>query len=179
MAGKRKFTDWESIEPLYRAGSMSLNDICRQYESDHVNSQVWKKTVSHVSIMRKAKEKKWQKNIAKRIHERVQEKLSTGVGTSCTQSDNELIEKSSEEPVKVALGQRARTHRLLKDQDDLAVELRENKGKLDILARVRGFKDISAAVKLHHADQAEQYKLNEQASEDKARIRVSRVASGE
>lgn len=166
---KRKFVDWDSIEPLYRAGAMSLNDICNQYAADHVNSQVWNPTVTHTSIRRKAKEKKWAKNLAGRVSERVKEQLSSGLGSGGTQTDEEIIEAAAKEPVEVALGQRARTHRLLKDQDDLAAELREekNKKKLDVMARVRGFKDIAAAVKSHHADQAAQYNLNGAGADDK------------
>jgi hypothetical protein len=176
---KRKYIDWDSIEPLYRAGVMSLNDICNQYQADHINSTVWKPEVKHNTICEHANKKKWSKNLANKVKERVQEKLTTGLKTSCLQSDEAAIESASEEPVRVALGQRARTHRLLKDQDDLAVELRRNKEKLDVMSRVRGFKDISAAVKSHHADQADQYKLNDAPSDDKSRIKVSRNSADE
>ena len=176
---KRKYIDWDSIEPLYRAGAMSLNDICNQYAADHQNSTVWKTEVRHQSISQKAKEKKWAKNIADKVKSRVQEKLTANLTASCKQTEEEMIETASAGPVRVAFGQRARTHRLLKDQDDLAAEMRENRENLDVLARVRGFKDISAAVKSHHADQAEQYKLNDTPSDDKSRIKVARVSADE
>jgi len=176
---KRKYIDWDSIEPLYRAGTMSLNDICNQYSSDHINSQVWKTEVKHNTICEYAKKKKWVKSLAGRVKDRVQEKLTTGLATSCLQSEEEIVEAASKKPVQVALGQRERTHRLLQDQDDLAVELRENKEKLDITSRVKNFKDISASVKAHHADQAEQYKLNDTTSLEKIAIRVKRALPGE
>lgn len=169
---KRKFVDWDSIEPLYRAGSMSLNDICRQYAADHVNSQVWKTSVDFSAVSRKAKEKKWTKNLADKIKERVQEKLVSGLvnglDKGLDQTDESLIEAASIEPVQVGLGQRARTHRLLKDQDDIADELRANKEDLDLMSRVRAWKDVAASVKMHHADQASQYNLKESSHAEKS-----------
>ena len=158
---KRKFVDWDSIEPLYRAGSMSLNDICSQYAADHINSTVWKTEVKHSTLHVHAKKKSWTKNLASRVKDRVQEKLTTSQTTTCSQTEDEIIEASAKEPVEVALGQRARTHRLLKDQDDLADELRLNTDKDDLMTRIRGFKDIAVSVKAHHVDQAGQYKLTD------------------
>jgi len=174
----RKLTDWDSIEPLYRAGNLSLNDICNQYAADHVNSQVWKNTVTHVSILRKAKEKKWQKNVAQKIQERVREKLSTGLSTGCTQTENELIEQATEEPVKIALGQRARTALQLQIQDELTEELRAQ-ADVDVMTRVRGFKDIAASIRLHHDQQATQYGLNSTTSTPTAGIDISFVSSND
>lgn len=156
----RKVVDWDSIEPLYRAGTMSLNDICNQYEADHINSQVWKRTVTHVAIVKKAKAKKWTKNLAAKVSARVKERLVTSEVTVCNQSESEQVEQAADGPVKVGLGQRARTERLLQIQDELAEELRENKADIDVMSRVRGFKDIAAAVKLLQDQQAAQYNLN-------------------
>ena len=164
---KRKFVDWDSIEPLYRAGSMSLNDICNQYAADHKNSTVWKTEVTNSTIWHKAKNKKWVKNLADRVKERVQEKLTVGLTVSDGQSDEDAVEAAAKEPVEVALGQRARTHLQLKIQDELSIELRENIEKLDIMARVRGFKDIAASIKTHHSDQSDQYKLTDKTEADK------------
>jgi hypothetical protein len=156
---KRKLVDWDSIEPLYRAGTMSLNDICNQYEADHINSQVWKRTVTHVAIIKRAKAKKWTKNLAIKVSDRVKERLVTGKVTDRNQSEHEQIEQAADEPVRVGFGQRARTERLLKIQDELAEELRVATD-IDIITRIRGFKDIAAAVKLHHDQQAAQYNLS-------------------
>lgn len=169
---RRKFVDWDSIEPLYRAGGMSLNDICNQYAADHINSQVWKKDVTHSTISKYAKDHKWTKNLATKVKDRIQEKLTTGLITGCGQSDEEVIEAAAREPVEVALGQRARTHLQLKIQDELSAELRENESGLDIMSRVRAFKDIAAAIKTHHSDQSDQYKLSEQVSQSKNTLEI-------
>lgn len=157
---KRKLIDWDSIEPLYRSGSMSNCDICRQYEADHTHSQTWKKTVTETAIRKRAKEKGWQKDIAEKVKNKVREDLVRGEVRGSNLSDEEVIEQASKEPVQIGLGQRARTAKLLEIQDELAKELRANK-TLDIMTRVRGFKDIAAAVKMHHDQQAEQYHLKE------------------
>jgi len=179
MVNKRKFVDWGSIEPLYRAGQMSLNDICCQYAFDHQNSSVWKLDVTHSTICKYAKDKKWSKNLANKVKDRIQEKLTTGLTTGCGQNDESVIESASEEPVKIAIGQRARTQRLLNDQDNLALELRENKENLDVVIRVKAFKDISAAVSTHHAEQVRQYHIDDTSDEDKSRIKVSRKSLNE
>jgi hypothetical protein len=178
MGSKRKYTDWDSIEPLYRAGAMSLNDICCQYEADHQHSQVWKTTVTHPAILKKAKEKKWTKNLAERVQDRVREKLVTSLVTDGNQTDEEMVEASAAEPLRVARSQRERTRNLLVIQDELAAELRLSVD-LDVMTRVKGFKDIAASVRALQDQQADQYRLNDQPTDDKARIRVGRYSPDE
>jgi len=176
IVAKRKLTDWDSIEPLYRAGNLSLNDICNQYAADHVNSQVWKTTVTHGGIIKKAKARKWARDIADKVKKRIQEKLVTSLVTSCDQSETDIIEQATEAPVKIALGQRARTALQLQIQDELTDELRAQTD-VDVMARVRGFKDIAASIRLHHDQQATQYGLNSTTSTPVAGIDISFVSS--
>ncbi len=163
---------------------MSLSEICNQYEADHINSQVWKQTVTHGAISKKAKDKKWTKNLADRVKERVQEKLVTGLVTGCEQTEEEIISRAAEEPVRVAKGQRVRTARALQFQDLLFTELRdqfkdgqkESKkegGKpVDVMGKVRAFKDLVVTVKALQDQQAEQYKLNSEVPKDETPAHV-------
>lgn len=123
---KRKFIDWDSVEPLYRAGSLSLNDICAQYEADHINSQVWKKTVHHTAIIKKAKAGKWTRNLAKKVLARVKEKLVTNSVTGCDQpgfSDNDIIENAAEAGSNIVIKHRKEINELLAHEAVLLQEL--------------------------------------------------------
>ncbi len=132
--GKRKLIDWDSVEPLYRAGSLSLSGICAQYEADHINSQVWKTTVTHAAIIKKAKAKGWTRNLASKVKERVKEKLVTGLVTGCNQesklSDNDIIERAAEAGSQVVVRHRKEIKALLQHEDDLLKELTDGPTKL-------------------------------------------------
>lgn len=150
---KRKFIDWDSIEPLYRAGAMSLNDICRQYEADHVNSQVWKTTVTHAAIIKKAKDKKWTKNLVSKVSERIQEKLVTSLVTGCNQdrplSDQDIIERAAEVGSQVVFRHRDEIKALLAHEQRLLVMLEGGPKKL-YLSTFQGKileKEVSLTVK--------------------------------
>jgi len=139
---KRKFVDWDSIEPLYRAGAMSLNDICNQYAADHKNSQVWKISVDHSAICRKAKAQKWTKNLAVKVKERIQEKLVTSLVTGCDQesrrgSDEEIIERASDTGVNIVLRHRDEIFELQGHEQRLLYSLQDGPKKL-YLANYQG-----------------------------------------
>lgn len=139
---KRKFVDWDSIEPLYRAGNLSLNDICRQYAADHAHSQVWKTEVKHNTISEYAKKKKWSKNLANKVKERIQEKLTTGLTTACRQagkggSDEDIIERASDTGANIVLRHRDEIFELQKHERRLLKELSETPKKL-YLANFQG-----------------------------------------
>lgn len=129
MAKKRLYIDWDSIEPLYRAGQLSLNEICAQYEADHKHSQKWKPTVTHAAILKQAKAKKWTRNLAKRVKERIREKAVTSLVTGCNQanssgiSDEEIIEKAAEVGSGVILRHRDEIKALLAIEDQLLSQI--------------------------------------------------------
>ena len=131
---KRKYIDWDSVEPLYRAGSLSIHKICDQYEADHVNSQVWKKTIHHTAIIKKAKQLGWTRNLAKKVKDRIKEKLVTSLVTSGEQnkslSDNDIIEQAAEVGSNVVLRHRKEIFDLLKYEADFLKELSEKPKKL-------------------------------------------------
>lgn len=188
MAKTRKYIDWDSVEPLYRAGAMSLNDICNQYAADHVNSQVWKTTVTHAAILKHAKQKGWTKNIAARVSERLKERLVTSLVTIGNQSEDEAIEQATEEPVRIAFGQRARTAEALSFVDELLKELRyqfklekekAGKGPVDVSGAVKTFKDIVASLRSLQDQQSVQYGLSGISSTPMAGIDVCFVSADE
>jgi len=165
----RKLTDWDSIEPLYRAGAMSNCEICRQYEADHVHSQTYRVTVTETAIRAQAKKKGWQKDIAEKVKSRVREKLVRDEVRGSNLSENDIIEQATEEPVKIALGQRARTAGALDFQDKLLQELREQfqaekelsspAKPVDVMRKVRAFKDLVVSLKGLQDQQSIQYGL--------------------
>jgi len=124
---KRKYIDWDSIEQLYRAGSLSLNEICAQYEADHVNSQVWKTTVTHVAIIKKAKQKSWTRNFAEKVQKRIKEKLVTSLVTSSVTgnkiSDDEYIETAADVGTNVQLRHRVEIRALCELEETFLIEL--------------------------------------------------------
>lgn len=171
---KRKYIDWDSVEPLYRAGLLSLSEICTQYGADHQHSQVWKITVTHVAIIKRARAKGWKRNLVDKVHKKIQEQLVTGSVTSCNLSEAEIIEQAAEAPVLVAKGQRARTQKALEYSDQLLLLLQE-KEDLDPVIKIKAFKDLAVTIKSLQDQQAEQYKLNDQVSTEKTRIKVCRI----
>ena len=106
--------------------------------------------------------------------------MVAGQVAACNQTDEQIIESASDTAVAVAQGQRDRISRLLKIQDELANELRATEIEdADIMAKIRGFKDISITVRNLQDQQADRYHLNDQTSSDKTRIKVARVSADE
>lgn len=121
---KHKRVDWDSVEPLFRAGSLSLTEICNQYEADHKNSQTFKKTITHPGILKHAKKNGWKRNLTKQVSEKIRERLVTGSVTNCNQkTDREIIEQVAELGSNVVLRHRKEIYALLKIEDDLLAEL--------------------------------------------------------
>ena len=140
---KRKYVDWDSIEPLYRAGTLSLHEICAQYKEDHKHSQTWKITVHHSAIVKHAKRKSWTRNLAKKVQERIKEKLVTNLLTTCDKdpknklSDDEMVEQAAEAGTKVIVRHRVEIKALLAQEDALLSELESKPTKL-YLANYQG-----------------------------------------
>ena len=133
--GKCKRIDWDSIKPLYCAGSMSNCDICRQYAADHINSQTWKPTVAESAIRKKAKAKLWQKSIADKVQKRVREKLVRDEVRASHQngergSDEEIIERASDTSVNIILRHRDEIFELQAHEQRLLKRLQDTPKKL-------------------------------------------------
>ena len=131
--------DWDSVEPLYRANQLSNCEICRQYERDHIHSQVWKKTIDESAIRKQAKSKKWQRNIADKVKALAEEKLVRETFRKDSDgpeiSESELIERAAAKPVEIRLGQRKRVVDLMEVGELLRAQIRaafeSGKGRLD------------------------------------------------
>lgn len=121
---KRKLIDWDSVEPLYRAGSMSNCEICRQYEADHLNSQVWKHTLAEGAIRKKAKAENWSRNIAEKVKRQVKENLVRDKVRDSYQTEQQLVEEAAKIPTEVRILQRKRAQALASLGDTLSAQLK-------------------------------------------------------
>ncbi|MBT3807651.1 MAG: hypothetical protein HOG03_24140 [Desulfobacula sp.] len=141
----RKFVDWDSIEPLYRAGTLSIHKITDQYAADHQNSQTWKITVHHTAIIKKARQCGWTRNLAGKVKDRIKEKLVTKLVTKTQNgdqakgkmSDNDIIERAAEEGSNVIIRHRDEIFALLEQEELLLTELKNQPKKL-YLSTFRG-----------------------------------------
>ncbi|MBI9091801.1 MAG: hypothetical protein JEZ12_21530 [Desulfobacterium sp.] len=118
-----KRVNWDYIKPMYCAGSMSNCEIARQYESDHADSEEWKATITEASIRKRAKSKKWQRNIADKVQAQIKENLVREEVRDSNLSEPELIKAAAEKPTQVRLLQRGRAKNLAEIGDKLTAEL--------------------------------------------------------
>lgn len=180
---KRKFVDWDSVEPLYRAGSLSLSQICNQYAADHINSQVWKKTLHHSAILKTAKQKKWTRNLAGKVQERIKEKLVTTAVTDCQLSEHEIIEKVSEAGTGVIMLHREEIKSIFEHEVILLAELKLVADKIDkdtvpdlkdLKLKTEILKNLTQIKAQRIALERQAHNINDDApSDDKKVIRVS------
>jgi len=150
---KRKFIDWDSVEPLYRLGKLSNCEICRQYAADHEHSQTWKTTVTEAAIRLRAKAKGWERNLADRVRTKVKENLVRTPLRDSNQekqlSDQEIIDKAAEIAADVVLRHREEIKALLNIENALLEELSNGPKKL-YLSTFQGEileKEVSLTVK--------------------------------
>jgi len=186
---KRKFIDWDSIKPLWCSG-MSNCEISRQYAADHVHSQTYRQTVTEAAIRKQAKAKKWQRNIANKVKDRVREKLvRSEVRTSNKKgmSEDELIEAAAEKPVAVRMLQRGRAQELAQTGDDLQQGINyqldkwrdEKTGKvilpfIQMYEVVKTYAKLVAARKNLQEMESDAFGLNDKDDQGKKRIRITR-----
>jgi len=124
-ANKRKRVDWESVEPLYRAGALSNCEICRQYAADHIHSQTWKIVISEAAIRAHAKKKCWLRNIADKVKNQIRENLVRGEIREAALLDPEIVLRAAEKPTQVRMLQRVRAIELADLGDKLKTQLTE------------------------------------------------------
>lgn len=89
MPKKRKKIDWEAIEREYRAGQLSNCEIARQYGC------------AESSIRKKAKQLNWEKNLSKKVRERVREKIVREKVRNSSARDEDIIEGAANRAFKV------------------------------------------------------------------------------
>lgn len=80
--------DWEAIEREYRAAQLSVREIARQF------------SISHVAIIKRAKQDGWTQNLAARVKEAVTTKLVTSLVTITTAAAT--VEAVSDRVIQVA-----------------------------------------------------------------------------
>lgn len=128
---KRKYVDWDSIEPLYRQGHLSNYEICRQYAADHVNSQTWKITVAEAAIRKQAKAKGWEKDLAGKVRRQVKENVVRSQVRNANQnqkrSDQEIVDQAAEAGSNVVLRHQREITSLSEVEGNLLEELRNEK----------------------------------------------------
>lgn len=130
-AERRKPIDWDSIEPLYRAGILSNYEICKQYAEDHKHSQTYRTTVTEGAIRHRAKAKGWQKDIADKVQKQVKEKVVRSQLRNTEKSgvsDTEIIEEAAEAGSKVVLRHQKEIYALLEHENKLLAELEQDTG---------------------------------------------------
>lgn len=127
---KRKLIDWDSVEPLFKLGSLSNYQICAQYAEDHKYSQVWKTEITEGSIRNRAKTKGWQKNIADKVQKQIKEKVlrkglrkDDNLRNEKNLTDNEIIDQAAEVGSGVILRHRTEIKALLDLEESFLIEL--------------------------------------------------------
>ena len=90
--------NWSEIEREYRAGQLTIREIARVYSD--IAREDGGKTVSESAIRKKAKQQGWERNLVKRVNERVQgELVRSEARTLHAHEDDEALE---DEAIKVA-----------------------------------------------------------------------------
>ncbi len=127
---KRKLIDWDSVEPLFKLGSLSNYQICAQYAEDHKHSQVWKTEITEGSIRARAKSKGWKKNIAAKVQKEIKEKVlrndlrnDSDLRKQNNLSDKDIIDQAAEIGSGVILRHRKEIKALLEFEEAFLIEL--------------------------------------------------------
>ena len=121
----RKNTDWESVEPLFRTGTLSNPQICEQYAKDHQYSQTYKTTITETAIRLRAKEKGWKRNLADRVKARISEKLLRDQLRDSNLSDDQTVEEAAGVGVQIVLRHQKEINALVSIEQSLLSELEE------------------------------------------------------
>jgi hypothetical protein len=198
---KRKLVDWDSIEPLFKL-EMNNCDICRQYEADHVHSQVWKLTVAESAIRKKAKENGWKKNLAPQVKQQIKEHLVRDEVRDNDDdshqpkeglSDNEIVDRAAKSGSSVILRHRKEIVALLELEDELLDELKDKPMKsyvgnyqgdiitkefsLTVTEKSTALKNLAAVRAQRITLERQAHNLDDEVDTDKKRILVSRSSA--
>lgn len=187
---KRLVVDWASIYPNYGIGTMSNPDIVNQYKADHVNSTVFKKTVSEGAIRKMAKLEGWKKSLAGAVQAKIKEKLvRVEIRDSYRKTDDQVINEAADKGVDVVVKHRIEIKRLDSIEEKLIKELENNPKKvhvsnyqgkitqtklnITIMEKTASFKNLTGGMTQRIALERQAHNINDDAvSDDKKRIRV-------
>jgi len=118
--GKRKAIDWEAIEREYRAGQLSNVQIGKNYG------------VSESAIRKKANQKGWKKDLAKKVREAVREKLVREEVRDPNADDDQIVEEKAQRGFEVVISHRRDIAALRELESGLIAELQDHPTKLYI-----------------------------------------------
>lgn len=129
----KPIVDWGSVHTLYRLGYLSLRAISEQYKADHIDSQIFKKTVSAQAIAKEAGKLKWKKNLANKVQEAIKEKLVDKlVDKTVNLSDEEIIDGAAEAGANIVVKNQNEIKRLEDIEDHLLNKLACGSGKVHV-----------------------------------------------
>jgi hypothetical protein len=117
MAGKRKNIDWEAIEREYVAGQLSNREIARAYDC------------GESSIRKKAAELGWERNLLKKVREKVRSKLVRSEVRTPKATEKEIVDEASDRGAEIILSQRKDISKLAEVETRLLDKLQENPTK--------------------------------------------------
>lgn len=160
-------TNWDFIEPLYRASGLSNYEIARQYQITHANSDKHKQTLTEAAIRDYAKRHKWQRDLSDAVRRRTEDKLlrvglrKCEVEGDAKPADEEIVEAAAETRAQVVQLHRRDLHeldeieadiirRLNDDEDQVLVGWYEGVAsehvvKLGLLDRARCLRELTTA----------------------------------
>jgi hypothetical protein len=124
-----KGCDWESVERSFRAGVLSLREIGRLND------------VSEAMIRKRAKSAGWERDLTKRVNEKVRiDMVRNVVRTDSLQTEREIIESAAAQVVHVVRSHRkaigsgiALTDLLMKQLTDVAGKRDEFEAEIEVL----------------------------------------------
>jgi len=197
---KRKYIDWDSVEPLFKENIMTNCEICRQYEADHLNSQVWNRSVSESAIRKKSLEEGWEKNLADKVKKQIQENLVRDSVRSSHQtdngmSDNDIISHAAGSGARIIVRHRKEILELLEHENMLLAELKDKptrtqttiyQGKfkskeiaLTVFEKSTTLKNLAAVRAQRVALERQAHNLNESEDGSEKSIKVGRHSADE
>ncbi len=121
-----KTPDWERIEILYRAGTVSVRELANQ------------QGVSHTAIAKRAKRDDWTRDINAQIRAKADAKVSRAAVASAVSTETKITEKlvievESEVQARIRLAHQASVSKLCKIKDKLLAHIEK---AVDALANV-------------------------------------------
>lgn len=160
--GKRASIDWEAVEREFRAGQLSVREIGRQFG------------VSHVTIVRRAKDKGWTQDLAEKVRKEATNRLATSDATTSRAGTRQAVEEAAARVVQIVREQRVKIGRGMKLADALFGEL-----EADIEASLKDksiiLGNLSGALKTFIGLERQAFNLGDGPSGDDASGTITRI----
>jgi hypothetical protein len=161
MAKERK-TDWDAIEPHYRAGIRSLKDIGVEFE------------VSDAGIIKHARQHGWTRNLKAKIQAKADAKVSAAmvseeVSKEAKLTESTRVEVESEVQARIRLSHRTDIQRGKRITNALMQELEAQAGankKLPLKERAAILKQLTDTQRVQVALEREAFGIAQMVTED-------------